>query len=582
LKVINLSKRTIRQRSVAPHKRLEQAGLSPLLCRIFAARGIEDSEQCEMSLTGLLPPNQLKGCLRAASMLADAMESKYRILFVGDFDADGATSTALGVQALRAFGDSAVDFLVPNRFDFGYGLTPEIVAVAESMGPQLIITVDNGISSMEGVKAAKSLGWQVIITDHHLPGAALPEADVIVNPSQPGCEFPSKAIAGVGVVFYVMMALRAELRKRCWFENKQISEPNLAQLLDLVALGTVADVVLLDHNNRILVSQGINRIRAGYCRPGIAALLELAGRQSDQLVSADLGFVVGPRLNAAGRLEDMSLGIACLLADDPGVARKLAEQLEALNQERRAIDKEMQVDARLVLERLQNTDSDLPSALCLYDENWHQGVIGILASRIKERYHRPVIAFANSAEGELKGSARSIPGLHIRDCLDAVAKQHPELLTKFGGHAMAAGLSIRLDHFDAFCRAFQQQVAQSVNEEDLRVEIHTDGELHAVDLCMNCAEDLRHAAPWGQGFPEPCFEGIFTVENIRIVGERHFKMTLSDPRSGKLYDGIQFSADIRQNYRDWNQVCIVYRLDINEYMGRRRLQLLVDYLEPVN
>ena len=550
--------------------------------RLLVARGIVSFEDCDLSLAKLTPPELMKGCIAAGAEMADALQKQSRILFVGDFDADGATSTAVGLIALRAFGAQHVDYLVPNRFEFGYGLTPEIVAVAEERTPDLLITVDNGISSIEGVKAAKSLGWRVIVTDHHLAGQALPVADVIVNPNQPGCEFPSKAIAGVGVIFYIMMALRTELRQRNWFAKMDISEPNLAQLLDLVALGTVADVVPLDRNNRILVDQGIRRIRSRRCRPGIEALLTIAGRQPERVVAADLGFAVGPRLNAAGRLEDMSLGIECLLTDSPDRVHTMAKQLDSLNQERRAIELEMQSDAQVYLDKLADTGSDLPPALCLFDENRHQGVIGILAARVKERTHRPVIAFARVAEDELKGSARSIHGLHIRDCLDAIATTHPELLTRFGGHAMAAGLSIKLADFELFSQVFQKQVAEILKEEHLCAEVLTDGELQSTELTIGCAEDLRHALPWGQAFPEPCFEGTFLVDQIRVVGQRHLKVMLKDGRNNRLYDGIQFNIDARLNFRQWTRVFIVYRLDVNQYMGSRKLQLLIDYLEPLD
>lgn len=548
---------------------------------MLAARGVVSADQWDVSLATLPSPQLLKGCSQAADVLADALASQSNILFVGDFDADGATSTALGVQALRAFGADSVDYLVPNRFEFGYGLTPAIVAVAEDRAPELLITVDNGISSVEGVQAAKALGWQVIITDHHLPGDEIPNADVIVNPNQPGCEFPSKAMAGVGVLFYVMMALRVELRRRKWFQQQQLAEPNLACFLDLVALGTVADVVPLDRINRILVEQGLRRLRAGKCRPGIAALLELAGRQPSRLVSADLGFAVGPRLNAAGRLDDMSLGIECLLASQADAARVLASRLDELNQERKAIEQEMQGDAHLFLQQLQDQTTDLPCGLCLYDASWHQGVIGILASRVKERVHRPVIAFAQVSDEEMKGSARSVAGLHVRDCLDAVAKKYPGLLTKFGGHAMAAGLSIHIEQFALFRDAFNQQVQQILGDAPMRPEICTDGKLAALELSMQSAEDIRYAAPWGQGFPEPCFDGVFRLVNKRIVGGRHLKVTLCDQRTNQYHDGIQFNAETSQDIQSGTEIMVVYRLDINEYRGQRQLQLLIDYIEPL-
>lgn len=485
------------------------------------------------------------------------------------------------VRALHLLGARDVRFVVPNRFEYGYGLTPEIVAVAAEQQPRLLITVDNGISSVEGVAAAKARGMRVLITDHHLPGARLPEADAIVNPNQTGDGFPSKHLAGVGVIFYVMLALRARLREIQWFARAGIAEPNLGQLLDLVALGTVADVVPLDHNNRILVSQGLARIRAGRCNAGIRALLDIAGRNPQQLVAADLGFAVGPRLNAAGRLQDMSLGINCLLSDDPAAARAMAARLDQLNQERRVIETKMQDEALVGLAELQLSDEDtaLPIGLCIYQEHWHQGVIGILASRIKDRLHRPVIAFAQSGESELKGSARSVQGVHIRDVLDAVAAHHPGLVSKFGGHAMAAGLSLARENFAAFSAAFDEEVRRHLAPADLRGIILSDGELVAEDMNLEMAELLRGAGPWGQAFPEPLFDGHFEIVQRRIVGERHLKMVVKSPGRDAVFDAIAFNTLDAEWPPQTARVQLAYKLDINEYRGQRSAQLLVEHVD---
>ncbi|MDX1692342.1 MAG: single-stranded-DNA-specific exonuclease RecJ, partial [Ketobacteraceae bacterium] len=456
--------------------------LPPALQRIYAARGITDSREVSLQLNQLIPASRLKGLDAALDLLQQALQEQWDILIVGDFDADGATSSALSVLALRALGAERVDYLVPNRFEYGYGLTPEIVEVARQSNPDLIVTVDNGISSISGVSAAKAAGIRVLVTDHHLPADELPDADAIVNPNQPGCEFPSKNLAGVGVIFYVMTALRTRLQQAGWFSEQGLPEPNMADFLDIVALGTVADVVPLDHNNRILVEHGLRRIRAGRCRPGIKALIEVARRTPGRLVAADLGFAVGPRLNAAGRLDDMSHGIECLLTDDPRHARDIAIELDQLNHNRKSIEFSMQNEALAILNQLQFERDSLPWGLCLYRKDWHQGVIGILASRIKERFHRPVIAFAPGDEGEVKGSARSIPGLHIRDALDAVAAQHPGLIAKFGGHAMAAGLSLPTQHLETFKAAFDREVRRMLTEDDLTGSVLSDGELHPREL----------------------------------------------------------------------------------------------------
>jgi single-stranded-DNA-specific exonuclease len=574
--------KVIRRRELNQLVQFEQP-LHPLLQRIYSARGVRHGHELQYQLAHLLKPT-FKGLPEAVNLLADAVVAQAKIVVVGDFDADGATSSALAVLALRAMGLHNVDFLVPNRFEYGYGLTPEIVAVAAAMQPDIIITVDNGISSIDGVNAAHDLGIAVIVTDHHLPGAELPDADAIVNPNQPGCEFPSKSIAGVGVIFYVMNALRAELRQIGWFEENGIPEPNMASFLDLVALGTVADVVPLDHNNRILVAQGLERIRAGRCRLGIKALLEIAGKQAHKLVASDFGFALGPRLNAAGRLDDMSLGIQCLMCESESLAREMAAQMDELNRDRKAIETGMQQEAMGMLQKLLNADeADLPWGVCLFDETWHQGVIGILASRIKDKYHRPAIVFADVGDDEIKGSARSIPGLHIRDALDAIAARHPQLLHKFGGHAMAAGMSLHRSNFAAFARAFDEEVRRQLTDADLQAVIMSDGELTPQDLSLPLATQLRTAGPWGQHFPEPVFDGEFHLLQQKLVGEKHLKMTLAlAADKQQLVDAIAFNVDTKIWPNPQIQyVRLAYKLDINEFRGNTNLQLLVDYLEPL-
>ncbi len=571
--------RRIRRRTATAPPALLAGGLHPLLARVYSGRGVTDPGELQLSFRDLLPPLQLAGCAQAACLLADALAGQQRLLIVGDFDADGATSTALAVTALRAFGARRVDYLVPNRFEYGYGLTPEIVELAAQRQPDLIITVDNGISSIEGVAAARARGIATLVTDHHLAGSELPAADVIVNPNQPGCDFPSKCIAGVGVIFYVMLALRAELRSRGWFEQAGMAEPQLADCLDLVALGTVADVVPLDRNNRILVAAGLQRIRAGRARPGIRALLEIAGRNAATVVASDLGFAVGPRLNAAGRLEDMSIGIECLLAVSARDAADHAARLQQLNLERRAIEQDMQQEALALLAGLELADDR--AAITLYEPGWHQGVIGILASRIKDRLHRPTIAFADAdGEGrELKGSARSINGIHIRDVLDAVATRQPGLITRFGGHAMAAGLSLPRDHYPAFAEAFVAEVARHGRDLDLEAVLESDGELQAPDFDLELASTLRFAGPWGQHFPEPLFDGRFRIVQQRLVGTRHLKLVLGVPGSDAVVDAIAFNVDTEcwpDPEREWLEAA--YRLDVNEFRGNRSLQLMIEQL----
>jgi single-stranded-DNA-specific exonuclease len=553
-------------------------GLHPVLARVYAARGIDDPEQLGRRLQELLPDNRMKGMAAAVERLVRALELRQSIVIVGDFDCDGATSTAVAMLGLRMLGAAEVDYLVPNRFEYGYGLSPEIVDVAAEHKPDLLITVDNGISSIEGVARANALGIDVIVTDHHLAGDQLPDACAIVNPNQPGCEFVAKSTCGVGVIFYVLIALRRALHERGWFKTQP---PNLASLLDLVALGTVADVVPLERNNRALVWQGLQRIRAGQARPGLLALIEVSGRNRERLVAGDLGFAIAPRLNAAGRLEDMSIGIECLLEDDYERALEMARSLDELNRERRGIEQAMQQQALELLGRLRLNDQALPFGLCLYDQGWHQGVIGILASRIKERVHRPVIAFAPGDAGEVKGSARSINGFHIRDGLDAVAAKHPGLLKKFGGHAMAAGLTIAEDQLDAFRDAFDAEVRRQLDAEDLTQRILTDGELPESAFSLELAEALRNAGPWGHHFPEPLFEGRFHLLQQRIVGRRHLKLVVM-PEGGTLaLDAIAFNVDtLRWPDESVQTLRLVYRLDVNEFRGRRTLQLMVDQLQP--
>ena len=555
--------------------------LDPLLQRIYQSRGIDSQASLDRRLNCLPEPQSMTGLDAATLRLVTAAQNQQSVLIVGDFDADGATSSALMVLGLRAMGFQAVDFLVPNRFDYGYGLTPEIVDLAAGKSPDLIITVDNGISSVEGVARANKLGIEVIVTDHHLPGSQLPDAVAIVNPNQQGCDFPSKNLAGVGVAFYLLIALRTELRQQQWFDQQQIAEPNLSQWLDLVALGTVADVVPLDQVNRALVHQGLLRIRSGHSRPGIQALLRIAGKNPARLVATDLGFALGPRLNAAGRLDDISLGIQCLLCDDPQQALHTAQELDELNQDRKSIETGMQQQALAIVEQLGLEDKSMPAALCLFQPDWHQGVVGLLASRIKEKYHRPVVAFARGDNGELKGSSRSIPGLHIRDALDAVATQNPGLITKFGGHAMAAGLSLTEDKLAEFEQAFQQQVAELISEDDLQARLVTDGSLDAHQLSMHTAELLRDAGPWGQQFPEPCFQGDFRIVQQRIVGEKHLKLVLAPQNQPEIaIDAIWFNIDTaRWPNPEAQTVQCVYRLDINEFRGVESLQLMVQHLQ---
>lgn len=562
--------------SAAP---LSVPGLSPVLARVYAARGIDDPEDLELSLRVLAGFGAFRGMDRAVALLEQALYERRRILIVGDFDADGATSSALAVRALRAFGAQDVDYLVPNRFEFGYGLTPQIVEVAAAWQPDLLITVDNGISSLAGVAAARAAGMRVLITDHHLPGRALPEADAIVNPNVQGDGFPSKHLAGVGVIFYVLSALRGRLRERGWFSGQSLPVPSMAEWLDLVAIGTIADVVALDRNNRILVEQGLRRIRAGQTSAGISALIAVAGRPRDRLVASDVAFAVAPRLNAAGRLEDMGVGIECLLCDDEERGRELAVTLDGLNRERRQIEAQMQAQALSALDQVRPRGSD--SALVLYDPDWHQGVIGILAGRLKERFHRPVIAFANGEGGELRGSARSIAGLHMRDALDAVATRHSGLLDRFGGHAMAAGLSLDPRQLERFRDAFVEEVGKRLSAEDLERTLLTDGELAPEELGLETAEALRQGGPWGQGFPEPRFDGEFHIEGRRIVGGEHLKLRVRPARGRRTLDAIFFRPEEGALPEDCERARLVYRLDVNEWQDTRTAQLVVEHCEAL-
>lgn len=547
--------------------------LHPVLRRVYAARGIGCDAELDLSLDQLVPVRSLDG-LDAATRLLAAHRAGGRVLIIGDFDADGATSTALVVRALRGLKFTHVDFLVPNRFKFGYGLTPGIVALAAERAPSLIVTVDNGISSIAGVEAAREMGVPVLVTDHHLPGAVLPRAEVIVNPNLVGSRFASPALAGVGVAFYLIAALAKTLGAEGF---------RVADLLDLVALGTVADMVPLDRNNRILVAQGIKRIRAGRCAAGILALLESAGRRKEQLSAADLGFAVAPRLNAAGRLTDMSVGIACLLADDAAEAARLASQLTKLNDERREIEQRMQLEAVQLTDTLRDADAGDAPGICLFDETWHQGVVGLVAGRIKDRLHRPVIAFARAEDGSLRGSARSVAGVNIRDALERIATRSPELIDKFGGHAMAAGLGLREENLPAFRIAFAAEIAARADRDSLTGIIYSDGELSAAELCIDTAEALRSAGPWGQGFPEPVFDGGFKVFDARVVGGRHMKMRLKPPEcDAEAIDAIAFGylggSAAQGALKQGTAIQVAYRLEVNEYRGAARIQLNCQHL----
>lgn len=565
---------------------LKASGLHPLLKKIYANRGITELSQVSYELSALIDYSLLKDIDKAADIVSNAIIRQQKILVVGDFDADGATSCAVVIRSLKAFGLADVDYLVPNRFDFGYGLSPQIVDVAALSQPELIITVDNGISSIDGVARANELGIEVVVTDHHLAGDGLPQAAAIVNPNQPGCAFPEKTIAGVGVAFYLMLAVRAALRAKHWFDadagTSGRSEPNMANYLDLVALGTVADVVPLDHNNRILVESGLQRIRRNQGCAGINALLSIAGKSIERCSAQDFGFIVGPRLNAAGRLDDMSIGIECLLSDDFEQALAYAVTLNQMNIQRRQIEAEMLEQAFGLLEQhiaLLDNSRVIPNALALYDEHWHQGVVGLLASRIKEKFHRPVIAFADAGDGQIKGSGRSIPGLHIRDVLDAISKKYTGLIDKFGGHAMAAGLTIRQQDFESFQKAFDEQVTLLLRPEDLDSSSETDGPVDEQYMTVETSEQLKYASPWGQLFPEPVFDDVFKVVNWRIVGDKHLKLEIAKEDTGICYSAIAFNKTDADLPAGNDSIHIAYRLDVNEFRGDRNLQLIVQHIE---
>ncbi|MGF1764497.1 single-stranded-DNA-specific exonuclease RecJ [Aliivibrio kagoshimensis] len=561
--------------------------LTPLLKRIYSSRGITSGAQLERGAKGLLTYQQLHGISKAVELLAAAIANNRRIIVVGDFDVDGATSSALSVLSLRLLGSQNVDYLVPNRFEDGYGLSPDVVEQAIARGAQLIMTVDNGVSSIDGVALAKERGLEVVVTDHHLPGDELPMADAIVNPNLQSCSFPSKSLAGVGVAFYLMLALRAHLREMNWFAEKAIPEPNLAEFLDLVALGTVADVVALDENNRILVHQGLQRIRAGKCRAGILALIEIANRNPARLIASDFGFALGPRINAAGRLDDMSFGVELLMCNNIHAARRMASELDSLNQTRKEIEQGMKEEAMAICERIQFSDEKaLPFGLSLFQRDWHQGVIGILASRIKDKFHRPVIAFADGGDGLIKGSCRSVSGLHMRDALDLIDTRNPGLIIKFGGHAMAAGLTIKECDYQRFSAQFDQVVRTILDEDALKGVLLSDGALTVEEFSIDTAELIRSSGPWGQAFPEPQFDGEFKVLNQKLVGEKHLKLMLEPIHKGfpsnKMVDAIAFNIDLRR----WpdasvQRVNVVYRLDVNEFRGNRSLQLMIENIEAM-
>ncbi|HBC3494575.1 TPA: single-stranded-DNA-specific exonuclease RecJ [Vibrio parahaemolyticus] len=573
------------QRRPEPDLSLLPDSIPPILKRIYINRGITDIAQLENSARGLHSYQKLGGIEQAVELLFQAIQEQKRIIVVGDFDADGATSSALSVLALRMLGSNNVDYLVPNRFEDGYGLSPEVVDQALELGAEMIMTVDNGVSSIEGVRYAKENGITVLVTDHHLPGQVLPEVDAMVNPNLDSCAFPSKALAGVGVAFYLMMALCVHMRKHNWFAQQGMQEPKLMELIDLVALGTVADVVPLDENNRILVHQGLQRIRAGKARPGIQALIEVAKRDARRLVASDFGFALGPRINAAGRLDDMSFGVELLMCNNIHAARRMASELDGLNQTRKEIEEGMKQEAMAFCERLQfGENSELPYGLSLFQRDWHQGVIGILASRIKEKFHRPVIAFADGGEGTIKGSCRSIPGLHMRDALDFIDTQNPGLIIKFGGHAMAAGLTIKEQDFERFSCLFDEVVKKELDEAALKGVILTDGELKPEEFSMHIAEQLRAGGPFGQAFPEPIFDGEFKVLHQKLVGEKHLKLMLEPLYKGHptnvMIDGIAFNVDLRR----WpdasvKTVRLAYKLDVNEFRGNQSLQLMIDHIE---
>ena len=554
--------------------------LHPVIKQIYATRRVVDAQELDNGVATLHDYKLFKDIDKASALLVDALKAQSHILIVGDFDADGATSTATLMQGLQMFGFQNLDYLIPDRFSLGYGLSPALAEQIVQINPDLVITVDNGISCIAGIDILKSVGIKVLVTDHHLQGEQLPNADAIVNPNRHECNFPSKSIAGVGVAFYLLIALRSLMREQGYFTQQ--TPPNLANLLDIVALGTVADVVALDANNRTLVHQGLARIRSGKTRPGITALIEVANRNAARLSASDFGFSLAPRLNAAGRLDDMSLGIACLLSNDINQARRIASELDSLNHARREIEQGMQAEAQAVLDRLAFTDDNIPDAICLFQDDWHQGVIGILAGRLKEKYHRPTVIFAGGENGEIKGSCRSIEGLHMRDLLEGLNTAMPHLINKFGGHAMAAGLSIDEQNFNDFKKAFDAAVSAQLSEESKRCIVFTDGELPNDCFTMEFAQLLKQSGPWGQQFPEPVFEHTFELIQQRIVGEKHLKLVLKH-QSGRLVDAIAFGIDVKE-WPDTEArfVKVAYQLDINEFRGKFSLQLIVRELEKVH
>lgn len=554
----------------------------PVVQRVYCARGVDPAEETERALTHLLPYDTLLGIHDAAELIASSVMAQQRILFVGDFDTDGATSSALGVSALRSFGATSVQALVPNRFKYNYGLTPEIVELASQQNPDLLITVDNGITSHDGVSKAQALGMKVVVTDHHLAGATLPEADVIVNPNQPEDPFPSKALAGVGVIFYVMLAVRAHLRDQGWFDEQKIPVPKMSPFLDLVALGTVADVVPLDRNNRLLVHHGWERIIRGQMRPGIAALFDIADKDPTTLVPSDMGFTIAPRLNAAGRIDDMAIGVACLLADDISIAKPIAHRLNKLNKERQKIEGDMCQTAFDIMSRLDQTTT-AQKGICLYHQNWHQGVVGLVASRLKEKHHCPTIIFAQVGPQLLKGSARSISALNIRDFLQTLNDAHPQWRMGFGGHAMAAGVTLSKEYYEEFQQAFLEGLDSVLTPADLRHSFFVDGELPVEELTLETARVLREAGPWGSHFPEPQFVGDFVLVDQRLVGEKHLKVVLKNAKHEYSYDGIWFNIDLEKwpNHRA-NHVRIIYRLDINYYRGCQRMQFVIETMQAIS
>ena len=558
------------------------AATHPVLKQIYSSRKIFSAKELDYSLSNLSSFESLENINQAVALLADIIEKNKYILIVSDYDADGATACALAIRGMTSMGISNVEYLVPDRFKHGYGLSPAVVELALDLNPDVIITVDNGISSIDGVALARSNGIDVIITDHHLPGKILPNASAIVNPNLPGDKFPSKSIAGVGVMFYFLAALRVELRNRDWFTDRELVEPNMAGFLDLVALGTVADVVPLDYNNRILVSHGLELIRHNKCIPAIRALLDVAGKNQNNLVASDLGFTVGPRLNAAGRLTDMSLGIECLISNNDDQCYEMARELDTLNQERKGIQEGMHQQAMQSITRLQiKEDQDQVYGLCLFNDDWHQGVIGILASKLKDKMQIPVIAFAKDDDGSLRGSARSVSGINIRDVIDRIATEQPKLIVTFGGHAMAAGLTLTESAFNEFYALFNEQIRLHVEINGLNSEIYSDGELTRDDISMEVAEMIRSAGPWGQGFPEPVFEGIFEIVDKKIVGDNHLKLKIKTADNNRHIDAIAFNTTHRAWPKETTGINAVYKLDINEYMGRRATQLIVEYLEPL-